>query len=59
MFAGWNSTNKNYMITNSGTVAAKITNEISTLFSQEAQFDADHIIEFKVKFSKFFFGIKR
>lgn len=36
------------MITNNGKTAAKLTDTISTLFSQGPQFDANHIIEFKV-----------
>ncbi|KYM86041.1 Cytokine receptor-like factor 3 [Atta colombica] len=42
----WELDNKNYMITN-GKIAAKVTNTISTLFSQGPQFDENHIIEFK------------
>jgi len=47
MITGWELDNKNYMITN-GKIAAKVTNTISTLFSQGPQFDENHIIEFKV-----------
>lgn len=36
------------MITNNGKIAAKVTDATSTLFSQDPQFDANHIIEFKV-----------
>lgn len=36
------------MITNNGKTAAKLTDTISTLFSHGPQFDANHIIEFKV-----------
>lgn len=43
----WEVTNKNYMITNEGKIAAKITDELSTIFSQGTQFDAEHVIEFK------------
>ncbi|KAG5310789.1 CRLF3 factor, partial [Acromyrmex insinuator] len=42
----WEFDNKNYMITN-GKIAAKVTNTISTLFSQGPQFNENHIIEFK------------
>lgn len=42
----WELDNKNYMITNNKT-AAKVTDTISTLFSQGPQFDENHIIEFK------------
>ncbi|KYQ53285.1 Cytokine receptor-like factor 3 [Trachymyrmex zeteki] len=42
----WELDNKNYMITN-GKIAAKVTNTISTLFSQGPQFDENHVIEFK------------
>jgi len=48
MVTGWELDNKNYMITNNGKIAAKVTNTISTLFSQGPQFDENHIIEFKV-----------
>ena len=47
MITGWEFDNKNYMITN-GKIAAKVTNTISTLFSQGPQFNENHIIEFKV-----------
>lgn len=36
------------MITNNGKMATKLTDTISTLFSHGPQFDANHIIEFKV-----------
>lgn len=36
------------MITNNGKTAVKLTDTISTLFSHGPQFDANHIIEFKV-----------
>lgn len=48
MITGWEIDNKNYVITNNGRVAAKLTDTISTLFSQGPQFDTNHIIEFKV-----------
>jgi hypothetical protein len=48
MITGWESDNKDYMITNNGKIAAKFTDTISTLFSQGPQFNANHIIEFKV-----------
>lgn len=48
MITGWDLDNKDYMITNNGKIAAKVTNTLSTLFSQGPQFDANHIIEFKV-----------
>lgn len=47
MITDWELDNKNYMITN-GKIAAKVTNTISTLFSQGPQFDENHVIEFKV-----------
>ncbi|KAL6259728.1 hypothetical protein P5V15_009641 [Pogonomyrmex californicus] len=43
----WELNNKDYLITNNGKIAAKVTDAISTLFSQDSQFDANHIIEFK------------
>ncbi|XP_015590695.1 uncharacterized protein LOC107265605 isoform X2 [Cephus cinctus] len=43
----WVIDNKNYMITNSGKIAAKITDQINTLLSDGPQFNTDHIIEFK------------
>ncbi|KAK2577146.1 hypothetical protein KPH14_003306 [Odynerus spinipes] len=43
----WENNNNNYMITNNGAIAAKITSGISTLFSKGPQFDTYHIIEFK------------
>lgn len=48
MITGWELDNKNYMITNNGKIATKVTDTMSTLFSQGPQFDANHIIEFKV-----------
>lgn len=48
MITGWELDNQDYVITNNGKVAAKVTNTTSTLFSQGPQFDANHIIEFKV-----------
>ncbi|XP_025986898.1 uncharacterized protein LOC105197392 [Solenopsis invicta] len=42
----WELDNENYMIINDK-IAAKVTDTISTLFSQSPQFDANHIIEFK------------
>jgi len=47
LITGWQLDNKNYVITNSK-IATKVTDTISTLFSQSPQFDANHIIEFKV-----------
>ncbi|XP_032685028.1 uncharacterized protein LOC116850631 [Odontomachus brunneus] len=43
----WGLDNKDYVITNNGKVAAKLTNITSTLFSHGPQFDANYIIEFK------------
>lgn len=43
----WEDCNNNYMVTNNGAIAAKITNDASTLFSKGPQFDTFHIIEFK------------
>lgn len=48
MITGWELNNKDYMITNNGKIAAKVTDTTSTLFSRGPQFDANHIIEFKV-----------
>lgn len=48
MITGWELDNKDYMISNNGKIATKVTDTISTLFSQGPQFDANHIIEFKV-----------
>lgn len=36
------------MVTNNGAIAAKLTDEISTLFSQNAQLAGNQVIEFKV-----------
>ncbi|XP_011140601.1 uncharacterized protein LOC105183880 [Harpegnathos saltator] len=44
---GWELDNKDYVITNNGMIAAKLTDTISTLFSRGPQFDANHVIEFK------------
>lgn len=43
----WELDNTDYVITNDGKIAAKLTNALSTLFSHGAQFEANHIIEFK------------
>jgi len=48
LFIDWELDNKDYVITNNGKIAAKLTDAISTLFSAGPQFDANHIIEFKV-----------
>lgn len=48
LFLGWDSSNSDYLITNSGRIATKVTQNISTLLSRGAQFSVDHIIEFKV-----------
>lgn len=42
----WELDNKNYVVINSK-IAVKVTDNISTLFSQGPQFDENHIIEFK------------
>lgn len=47
MVTGWELDNKNYVVIN-GKIAAKVTDTVSTLFSQGPQFDENHIIEFKV-----------
>ncbi|XP_015111981.1 cytokine receptor-like factor 3 [Diachasma alloeum] len=44
---GWSLNNEDYMITNNGTVAAKINDHVSAVFSREALIDANQIIEFK------------
>lgn len=46
--SGWSQENKDYMITNNGTIAAKLVDKISTLYSKSAQLDGNQIIEFKV-----------
>ncbi|XP_063994054.1 uncharacterized protein LOC135171424 isoform X2 [Diachasmimorpha longicaudata] len=44
---GWSFDNEDYMITNNGTVAAKINDHASAVFSRDALIDANQIIEFK------------
>ncbi|XP_046469005.1 cytokine receptor-like factor 3 [Neodiprion pinetum] len=43
----WDMNNADYLVTNSGRIATKITRNLSTLLSRSAQFGTDHIIEFK------------
>ncbi|XP_048510503.1 uncharacterized protein LOC105694071 [Athalia rosae] len=43
----WDTENADYLITNNGRIATKVTKNMSTLLSQSPQFSADHIIEFK------------
>ncbi|XP_011299889.1 cytokine receptor-like factor 3 [Fopius arisanus] len=44
---GWSLDNEDYMITNNATVAAKINDQASAVFSRDALIDANQIIEFK------------
>ncbi|XP_066595803.1 cytokine receptor-like factor 3 [Prorops nasuta] len=41
----WESSNENYLITSNGRIATKVTDNLSTLFSQGPQFDSNYTIE--------------